>query len=236
MHLDEPSVTDKGVDARGNWKHILDDIATRNINDIVLGGDLGEPESHHWLLDTLKGYNIDIILGNHDLFAAVSKNFNLKVLHSETELYYTHEDDYIRYIYLDSSSAYISNDQFTWLANILATTYKKIVVFIYHPVLEIETAVDRQYPLENREKIKNILQQCKKEVTIFCGHYHLNESRKEGNITQFITPAASFQIIKNLADIEVNTSFFGYRIISIDKDKINSEVLLYRSGVFAPSI
>ena len=234
LHLDEQSVIDKGVDARKNWKHILNDLTSRNIDQVILGGDLGEPESHTWLRDSLKDYKFNILLGNHDQFEEVSKHFDIHSF-SHTELYYSHEDDHIKYLFLDSSSASISNDQFLWFENELATD-KNVVVFIHHPVLEIETPIDPIYPLNGREKINQALQQCKKNVLVFCGHYHMDDERKEGRITQYVTPAASFQITKNAPAIETDNSFFGYRIISIDKDNVNSEVILYKSGVFVPPI
>lgn len=232
IHLDEKFPVENGVNPRKNWKLILEDVANKNIDEIIFGGDIGEKESNQWFFESLKDFKINIILGNHDHFSEVLKHYSKDSLNSTTrELYYSYEDNCLKYIFLDSSSGEIIQNQYQWFKRELITD-KKVILFIHHPVLGVETAVDKQFPLRGRKKINEELQNFSQEVIIFCGHYHMNDERTIGNVNQFITPSASYQIRKNSKTIEVDNSTFGYRIININKDKIDSEIFLHKDGFF----
>jgi hypothetical protein len=168
---------------------------------------------------------VKITLGNHDTFSEVSQFYKNESNKGENELYYTDEDDDFKYVYLDSSSYEISDTQFEWMIRELKTE-KQLVIFIHHPILHIESEMDNKYPLKGREKIEESFKQHKKHLYIFCGHYHTHHEKTVGNITQFITPASSFQILKQPGKIEFDTLTFGYRIINIVKGEIDTEVVL----------
>ncbi len=106
-----------------------------------------------------------------------------------------------------------------------------MILFIHHPVLNIDSAADKEFPLLGREKIKEALHKHKSEVYIFCGHYHTIDERIDGNITQFITPAASFQMADQEGKIVQDASWFGYRIINITNGDISSQVVLNKDFV-----
>lgn len=232
IHLDEKFPIEQGVDTRGNWNLILQDVATRKVDEIIFGGDIGERESAQWFFESLKNYpSLNVILGNHDHFSEVGKYYTNNYFQNKTELYYAYEDDFLKYIYLDSSTDTISDIQFEWFQQELFSS-KKIILFIHHPILEINTAVDKLYPLKNRKKIKQELLKHKNEVYIFCGHYHMIDERTDGSIKQFITPATSYQVKKESSVIEIETDTFGYRVISIDKGEINSDLFLFKNGSF----
>jgi 3',5'-cyclic-AMP phosphodiesterase len=229
IHLDEDFPREYGVQARENWEEILHDVATRKISDIIFGGDIGTTESNKWFFETFEKYNVklQITLGNHDYFPEVRKYYNSDKLDGLNELYYSVEDDYFRTLFMDSSSNAISDRQFEWLQQQLHTN-KNILLYIHHPVLGVNTAVDKKYPLEGREKIQHALQQYQKKVIIFCGHYHLPDVLTVENITQYITPAASYQIERNPEKIQVNAQTFGYRIIRITTDTVDTELVLFK--------
>ncbi|HEV7330178.1 MAG TPA: metallophosphoesterase [Flavisolibacter sp.] len=227
IHLDEKFPKENSVDTRGNWKLLLEDISVKRIDEIVFGGDIGERESNQWFFESLKNLQFKITLGNHDHLAEVLKYYNREQVNSATELYYAYEDTAVKYIFLDSSSDRISDIQFSWLRNELMSE-KKILLFIHHPVLPIETAVDKLYPLAGRETIRQELQHSGSDIFIFCGHYHMADERSSGNITQIVTPSASFQIKKESTSIEIDPDNFGYRIILIDGKKIHTETVMFR--------
>lgn len=122
-------------------------------------------------------------------------------------MYYSTETAFHKFIFLDSSANEISTSQLVWLKNELNTT-KKIIVFVHHAVLAVNSIVDRLYPLKNREQVKDILINSQKKIRIFCGHYHMEDERTEKRITQFITPASSYQIVKNAETLETRNHFF----------------------------
>jgi Icc protein len=224
IHLDEAYLTEIGVDPRKNWQRLLDDVQARGIRSIIFGGDIGEPAANAWFFDTLKGYNLQLTLGNHDTFLEVRKHFTIADWKYTTEAYHTKEDDFFKYVFLDSSSNTISPMQKAWLAKEL-TNQKPVLLFIHHPILPVDTAVDRAYPLEGREELKQLLLQRNAPTTIFCGHYHLLDKQTSGTIQQYITPAASYQMVKEAPEIQTDNTQFGYRIITVHQDTISSEVV-----------
>lgn len=231
LHLDEDLSLEKGVDARENCKRILKDAVSRNITEIICGGDIGAKESYPWFFDLMKDFKLDLTPGNHDQNSELVQYYDKNKLTNTGELYYTYEDQHYKYIFLDSSSEEISEQQFQWLISEIKTG-RRIVIFIHHPVLAINTAIDQKYPLGGRERIKDALQTCSNEISIFCGHYHMYDEQKDQNLKQMVTPAVSFQIDKNAGSIEIVTGSFGYRIITFGHDQITTEVLLYKDGGF----
>jgi len=100
---------------------------------------------------------------------------------------------------------------------------------LHHPVLEIDTPLDRAgAALNAREKIRAALLEAARETVIFCGHYHMDDDAIDGNIRQFVTPAASYQIVKVSDEIAIDEQSFGYRLIEIDGSEISTEVVMFR--------
>lgn len=228
IHLEEQFSIDNGINAKKNWERILNDVTKRKIEEVVFTGDIGTKESNEWLFDSFKKYNLSFkaTIGNHDSFSDAIRFYNPDLPKERSELFYTDEDEYSKYIFLDTSTSEISQTQFSWFKNELKTD-KKIILFIHHPILETGTTPQREYPLLGNEDINNELQKLKKEVYIFCGHLHMDDERTEGNVNQFVTPAASFQAKKYSATSEKDNINFGYRIIDINKGEVASEVIMF---------
>jgi 3',5'-cyclic-AMP phosphodiesterase len=143
-------------------------------------------------------------------------------------LKYAYEEGSFKYIYLDSSSNSISDHQFRWLQQEMNTP-QKVILFLHHPVLEIDTPLDRAgAALNAREKIRAALLEAKRETVIFCGHYHMEDDAIDENIRQFVTPAASYQIVKISDEIAIDEQSFGYRLMEIDGSEISTEVVMLR--------
>ena len=53
----------------------------------------------------------------------------------------------------------------------------------------------------------------------------MNDEKKVGKITQVITLSSVFQVIKDAEEIDIDASFFGYRIITLNKESITSETV-----------
>ncbi|MDT3403654.1 metallophosphoesterase family protein [Mucilaginibacter terrae] len=223
IHLDETEPLEHGIRPQENWKRLLDHIAHHHVDNIVFGGDIGGKNAYPWFFASLKpwGKNFHLLIGNHDNYDEAIKYYPSV----NSELYYAYEDGHVKYIALDSSTSWISTTQLTWLKAELSTP-KKILIFIHHPILEVDTPVDRVYPLKNREQVRDLLLTLPNPIHIFCAHYHMSDVQTQHNLTQYITPAASYQIKKQARDIEVDNSNYGYRLISIDEDRINSRIIL----------
>lgn len=227
-HFEEKFPIENGADAKENWEIILNDVLKRKINHIVFTGDIGTEESNKWFFESLKKYDIsyNVILGNHDTFSSAVKYYNPGLPEDRNELYYSIEENNHKYIFLDSSTNIISQPQLEWLRENIITD-KNIIILIHHPVLETGTTVQREYPLSESEKLKNILKQNGKKINIFCGHLHLNDERIEGNINQFVTPSACYQAKRNSATSEKDNINFGYRIVEINNGNVSSEVIMF---------
>lgn len=221
IHLNESS---PATDPKKNWTTIIEDLKSRGIGEVVFGGDIGDQSAHQWFFDTLQPFSLHLILGNHDRFDQVSSHYRKGS--AEDELFYSVEADDYKFIFLDSSSAKISEQQLNWL-KAETDTLKRIVLFIHHPVLAVDTPVDRVYPLQNRNELQHLLQATGKEITIFCGHYHMNDEQTEENIRQIITQASSFQVVKPAKEIVTHGAVFGYRVIEFCPDGIGTELVTF---------
>jgi Icc protein len=228
IHLDEDFPIRQGINARKNWNHILNDVKSRGIRSIIFGGDIGDKSSNAYFFDSLKSFDIGISLGNHDDFHEVIKHYKPVNIRNKKAFYYTQETSFYTFIFLDSSLSTIDNEQFIWFKNELITG-KRIVVFIHHPILAVNTEVDRKYFLINRDMLRLELEQLSKEVTLFSGHYHFDDVQVSKNITQYITPAASYQIVKIPKEIEIETVNFGYRILEFTETGIETELILFHN-------
>lgn len=232
-HLDESFILEKGVDPSKNWQLILNDITDKGIEEVVFGGDIGETASYEWFFDSVQSKKLDfkITLGNHDKMEDVLPFLPNLAEQPQYGFYYQREDEFYKYLFLDSSTDSINSGQINWLRQALSTE-KKILLFLHHPVLEVGTIMDKKYPLHNRDVIKDLLLQHFSNVYIFCGHYHMKHEQSYQNIKQMITPACSYLIRKNPEKIEKCFTSFGYRIIHINPNAISTEVLFFEHDHF----
>lgn len=222
IHLGEDYPAEHNVNTIENWSRILTDLHAKNIENIIFGGDIGSSAAHDYFFESLKPFDLQLVLGNHDSFDQVSKYFN--PVGCMDELYFYRDIKSSRMIFMDSSSEEISERQLKWLNTTLYTDLP-VILFIHHPVLQLPFYIDKLAPLKNREQIQSILQNYGRPVKIFCGHYHMNDQRKVNNIEQIITHASSFQIRKLKEEISIENSTFGYRLIKLDASIINSEII-----------
>jgi Icc protein len=229
IHLDEDDPKEAGVDSYLNWEILLQDVSKHDVDLIVFGGDIGAATAYPWFFESLAKYNYKFLLGNHDRFENANSYYKDNDLAATDELYYYSEDACFKYIYMDTSLERVSAAQFNWLNSQLATD-KTVVVFIHHPVLPVDTPVDRAYPLAGREAVLDALHNTNNKVYIFCGHYHMDDVQTNGNVTQYITPAASYQIVKEAAEIATTGHTFGYRIITFN-NKVEQQLLMFKNDL-----
>ncbi len=228
LHLEEE--LPPGIDAEKNWQAVFENLTHHNIDEIVIGGDIGLANSHETFFDSLYGYSekINITLGNHDSFDDVKKYYDNPEAKHRNELFYRYRFGKYDVFFLDSSSDTISRQQLDWLSDSLKDAKADVVIFIHHPILAVDSPVDAKYPLRNRAELERLLRESGKEITIFCGHYHTTDEIADGNIRQFVTHAVSYQIEKGTVEIERDISYFGYRIIYLDEAGITTELISLR--------
>jgi 3',5'-cyclic-AMP phosphodiesterase len=226
LHLGESIPKELGIDTHKNFQRVLDDLQERNIGTIIIGGDIGEANELEWFFNKLSGYKVFIILGNHDRYENVVGHLQNQPNEGLGELYHSFDDRLNRYIFMDSAKETINDVQLSWLEEQL-NTVKNILLFIHHPVLAVDTSIDKVYPLQNRAVLLSKLEKLENKVSIFCGHYHMESVEVKNNVSQFITPAVSFQVVKDAKNIETTNRDFGYRVLNIDAGIINTEIVTF---------
>lgn len=222
-HLDEEFPESHGVKTRSRFDTILKDIEQQGISEIICTGDIGEKEGIAYFFKQLESTALSITLGNHDSYREIHKHHQQPSHLYHSKIYSSTQDEYYKFIYLDSSSNSIDKQQLVWLSSELISP-KPIIIFIHHPVLGLNLKVDEIGRLENRSELLQLLENSSSKITIFCGHYHMSSNTEYENITQYITPAVSYQIVGNPDIIVLDTQTFGYRIIELDGKGISTRV------------
>ena len=231
IHMDDYLLGNNTIDGKNNLKVITKDISIKNIDKIVITGDMGNPDLFDWIIETIKetGLEYTYVLGNHDKLENFAHRTDVKHQVKKSGLFYHLERESELFFFLDSSSSKIDPFQEDWIETILAETKsKKVIVFVHYPVLNCgNTTMDRLYPLLNRDLVKGIFSISGKEIYIFSGHYHTAAEVTDKNIKQYVTPSSVLQFKKYSDELELETKQFGYRIIDISKDEINTEIVLF---------
>lgn len=225
IHLHEKNVSKKGVDTEQNWKIVLQDLKSKGISRIILGGDLGEKHSLPIIFDDMNDLEFKIILGNHDKI----NDFN--VFFPETqgkqEFFYSAEINGSDCIFLDSSSYKLSKKQKKYLKNWLTEAVNP-VVFVHHPIIGDGSWMDREHSLKNKLSLEEILHQNEKPVTVISGHYHHGFETASAKIRQYIAPAVSYQIL-NSKIYQADTKSFGYLILDFSGGSMAVETVKFSS-------
>ena len=224
LHLGESGPIKKGANPEQNWKTVLQDISQRGIRQIIFGGDLAEKHKLEKLFLEVEAFDVNAILGNHDKYKSIRKYFSAGS--SEDELYYAKPLGAYHGIFLDTSSQKLSITQQEFLKSELATA-EKPVVFIHHPVLNIGTWMDKNWPLKNRDEVKHILLACGKPVELISGHYHLAHEHSEGGLSQRIAPAVSYKICYNPEKNVSDASEFGYLLLDFNSENLIAENIIF---------
>ena len=213
-----------------HWDHlrqVLDDIAARDISDVVFGGDIGARGAVPDFFEILGSYdfNSKIVLGNHDDYDAVSPFLSDQTHAVQGKACFSEGDPALKWLFLDSSTNRVDEDQLGWLARELQGT-RQLLLFLHHPILPIDTPVEHAgASLRERDALKALLIGSQCDISVFSGHYHMADERHEANIRQLCTPAVSYQIVKEADRLRVDTTRCGYRIVETNDGEIETEIV-----------
>lgn len=223
MHIDNDVTELKHLDPRANITRVLDILRLENIEALIITGDVAETyEGIDWFLEQVedRGFQYHIILGNHDIRAPYLE----KKIMAEPPYYATIMNDFL-VLFMDSADNWVDPLQLAWLDEQLSHTTRDILLFIHHPVLDCgATMMDQKYPLQNRDEVLRILSKTDHAISLFCGHYHTEEVVRLGNVTQYVTPSTFYQLQKYAAKPKIDNEQIGYRILSIENGKLETEV------------
>lgn len=233
LHLDDFLAQGTGIDSRKNCERALTLAQRRGVTQALLTGDLGEPESAGWLFESIRSRGMEFLvtLGNHDKPADFRRFDFLQPLIKDDGLYFSEKVDGLdcECLFLDSSAEEIGSAQLDWLTQQLARAQTPVILFIHHPILDCgNTIADRLFPLKNRDAVRQVLSESRREVTIFCGHYHFRNAIevREKNLRQLLTPSIFGQIKQYGEEIEPETDgYIAYREIWMADGKLQTEIV-----------
>ena len=221
----------RGIDARQRFKKIVLDIIPYNPDFVVLTGDIaaekGNESIYSWakdILDEIKAGKL-FIPGNHDNSRLMKKVFDIGCSMGSDELFYYKDIDYYRLIFLDTSNEIISRQQLDWLLDLHRTSEKDMILFVHHPLALCGCYhMDSNYPLKNIEEAKELIKECNKIKFIFAGHYHTAKKTAIYQATQYLTPSTAFQIYQKPKKFVMDDVNYGWRILELGKNKLNTVV------------
>lgn len=226
LHLDDQYPKDCGANTFHNWEKALEHLSTQPVDKVVVGGDLGEPTTTAYFFESLAAYKeLHLTLGNHDELSNIAPYFSkAQALQEQEALYYSFEEEGYQYIFLDSSAGQVEAAQVAWLQQQLKGSLP-VLLFIHHPIFEVKDClVDELFPLKERELLQQLLLDSGLEITIFCGHYHLEHQQTNRTVTQYITPATSVQFDTQAPKLRFHGDSFSYRIIEVKKQGVYTEL------------
>jgi len=236
LHVGFPKEDTHGVDVRQNFLDLLKAIQLEQPNYLVVSGDLcymqGEKSIYTWIKKQLDNTNIPyfVIAGNHDDTKLMAEVFGKTTELTDDELFYNQKTKNRTILFLDSGKAYHSPTQLSWLKEQVKQATGELIIFMHHPPLKAGVRfMDSKYPLKDRKQIQKILFKYSNNVTVFCGHYHVEKTIVRKNLMVQITPSCYVQINQIEADFTPDHYDIAYRVIDI-KGKSTASTVRYLHG------
>jgi len=234
LHVGEPGETAYGADMRANFLKILAETKKLNPNYLVITGDLcydtGVRSIYAWMKIQLDALQIpyDVIAGNHDEPRLLAEVFGRQADLHDTELYFAKNINDTPILFLDTTVGMMSEQQLTWLQQCLQSQYQAVTIFMHHPPLYASMPwMDARYPLLNRDAVQQILFAHPYPITVFCGHYHIDKTVQQRNVTMHITPSCFFQIDQHSEDFKIDHLSIALREIEIDGEALRHSVFYF---------
>lgn len=235
LHIDKAGVNTFGIDTRPRLNKVINHLKSTIYDLIILGGDLhhrtGDKDTYQWVKSQFAALHIPtlVIAGNHDNATEIAEVFELN--HHQGNLYYSYLTKNFELLCLDTSSGAMDEPQWVWLQDKLNNAGKKVLIFMHHPpIVSGSKHMEPKYLFTQSNRFKALCNQYPdKHFYVFTGHYHLERTIIDGNITVFITPATSVQIHPDREEFSPIVDIIGYREIELVSDEV-----IYTNTVVIP--
>lgn len=225
----------------GNFRWALDSARAAAADLIVLSGDLALREGSKGTYAEIAAIMTDtkipylVMPGNHDdrsMFASAfgrryarfdGGTLDMSVHAAGTSMYF-----------LDSGDAMLVPRQLAWLdmrmwahrrASERGELTRAVLLWIHHPIITgFHRYMDKNYPLADSETVLGLLSHYRDtlDITVFCGHYHVEDTRQEVGITQHVCPSLYVQIDPTIDDFLSLSNIPGYRLIRLENGAVTT--------------
>lgn len=236
LHLDRKGAMPYGIDVRKNFTDILRAIRDEQPDHLVISGDLcfenGEKEIYKWVKNRLElqTFPYSLIAGNHDDPVMMAEVFDLEHLLTDDEIFFAKKIGKTTCLFLDTVKGYHSEKQLNWLRRQLYNHKRDMIVFMHHPPFKAGLPfMDKKHGHKDAKTITDLLLSYSGNLSVFCGHYHIEKTIRYQNLLLQITPSCFYQLDQNSDVFRVDHHRIGMRIIQIKGEKIMTSVR-YLSG------
>jgi 3',5'-cyclic-AMP phosphodiesterase len=238
LHIDQSGECPFNIDVRKNFFDVLDAIITEEPDHLIITGDLcyrdGDKKIYKWIktqLDALP-FPYEIIAGNHDDSVMMANVFDRGHLLNGTEMYFAKKWAKQPCLFLDSAVGKHSDNQIKWLKRQMKNCRGQLLIFMHHPPFKAGAPyMDNNYALQDMHILQALFEEFPHQISVFCGHYHIEKTVVYKNVTLFITPSCFFQIGQTLDAFSVDHHQIAYRIIDIEKGILRTTVRYLQGNV-----
>ncbi|RKZ51610.1 MAG: hypothetical protein DRR16_11745 [Candidatus Parabeggiatoa sp. nov. 3] len=233
MHIGPSNVSFRGINVREQFLKVLEVLAKKRLDLLVLSGDLaaaeGEPEAYTWIKAALENFPHPYMLmaGNHDHVIRMRRVFDLPDNeHSPSMLFFAKTIKGKRLLFLDSSRYRVTKPQIEWLtAELAKNDNKPVLLFIHHPPHLCGCQfMDDHHALQTPDEVWQILEQSSAVQHIFCGHYHVDKTVVINDKLIHLTPSTVFQIEADNPEFAIEHTKPGWRMIDCKGTQVRTRV------------
>ncbi|MEO0339638.1 MAG: metallophosphoesterase [Bacteroidota bacterium] len=235
LHVGKENEDTFGVDVRVNCANILAKAKTLRPDVIVFTGDMcfRDPQRgiYEWLFPQIDALQIPykVISGNHDDSPMMAQVFKQTDLLKEGELYYKEKWGDWPVLFLDTSTAYLSQPQLKWVEKQLSKLEDKVLIFMHHPPIKCGVSyMDNKHAMQHKKQIQKLIYAFPGQVNVFCGHYHVEKVIRSQNMLLHVTPSCFFQISQQHEHFEPDHRRIGLREITLEGNQLMSTVHYYK--------
>lgn len=231
LHIGTRGEKTANVDVRNNFLNILAEVKFSGADHLVVSGDLcymdGKKSTYNWIKARLARLRIpyEVIAGNHDKSPMMKEVFELNHLGKDEELFYAKKMGKWTCLFLDSAMGKHSDNQLKWLKRQLYQADDDLIIFMHHPPVKVGVPfMDNNHALQDMEEVQQILFEFQHNVTIFCGHYHVEKTVRINNLLIQITPSCYYQIDQSSPEFKIDHRRIALREIHLNGKSIHTTV------------
>jgi len=227
LHIPENDAAANFAHVKGNVQRQIAFVADDDSDLLVISGDLtmtdGSSSACQWLNENLPDSLKTIIMpGNHDDPAMLWEVFGEQKCVDES-FYYSFEYDSLQYIFLNTTTDSLPQDQLEFLSSEGAK--KPSILFIHHPpdLVSSDGFMALNQPLINHAEVAEVIR-ASQINDVFCGHYHNSADINCGGFQLHVTSSPAFQIDLNAAAFTTQPFEPGVRIIETEGLNIRTRI------------